>query len=437
MTSADPLSAWIRAHSFPLASTDDMAGDRSDLAPLLDIIGDARVVALGESMHRTHEFPALRGRILRFLVEHAGFTALVLESGFAEGVSVERWVRHGAGRLRSVLDDGITYHFGKCQEALDQITWMREQQVLASRSVRFYGMDLPDSAASALPAVDAALDVVDRVVPDYAQAARARMSAVRGYLPEDRSGLARAASAIHSYLALDANTRNELTAGINSIVERIRSKQLDYRDQGASREEVEFALRAAEVALGADAFLAAMVEGPSRTWSPANIRDATMADTVEWILEREERILIFAANGHIRKTPYLAPPFVSEPLSTVGQHLADRLGRDYRVIGTTFGGGQAWLHRPGPDDPPGHSSPFVEELPASRPESLDAAFTSAARGSFLVDLREAPAELDAIAGTHNGPEIELADIRTSFDAMIHVDRISPWHTWIDERGHWS
>lgn len=433
----DALADWL-AHAappFPDTAPEDVPD--TVLEPLLDMIGTSRVVALGESMHRTHEFLAWRNRILRFLVEQAGFTAVVLESGFPEGMLVDRWVRSGEGRLRPVLDDGVTYHFGKCQETLDLVTWLREQRVTGRAPVGFYGMDIPDSAASPLPALRATVDVLGKVDPAYAEHVRSTLLAAHDFLPADRTGLARAATGIQSYLALDIARRHAITASVAALAERVRAMAPEYASHGVDQRDIDVAVRAADVARGADAFLAAMLDGPTRTWAPANIRDATMADTVEWILRREERVLIFAANGHIRKTPYLAPPFVTQAMTTLGGHLHARLGDDYRVIGTTFGGGEAWLHRPAADDPPGHSTPFTEELPAPRTGTLDAVCREAGLGSLLIDLRTAPGAVDSLIGTHNGPEVELADLRASYDAMLHVDRITPWHTWIDEHGRWD
>jgi len=435
-TSDGSASEWLRAAAlgFDGGEPDDVPD--AQLEPLLAFIGDARVVALGESMHRSHEFLAWRSRLLRFLVERAGFSALVLESGFVEGLSVDHWIRTGEGSLRGVLNEGVTYHFGKCQETLDLVVWMRER-ALAGQPVRFYGMDVPDSAASALPAVREVARFLDQADPPYAEHLRSALLPAFDHLPADRSGLARAATAIQSYLALPDHRRHAMTAAINGMTERLRARATDYAAAGAGAEHVAVAIRAAELARSTDAFLAAMAEGPTRTWAPANIRDAAMADTVEWILEREERVVLFAANGHVRRTPYLAPPFVSEPLATVGTHLSSRLRQDLRVIGTTSGGGEAWLHRPSPVDPPGHSTPFVEQLPAPRPDTLDGVLAHGRSGSFFVDLTEAPEPITTVVGTHNGPEVELADIGAAYDGILHVDRISPWHTWIDAHGHWN
>jgi erythromycin esterase-like protein len=45
-----------------------------DLAPLLDAIGDARLVLLGEATHGTHEFYQTRAELTRALIETHGST---------------------------------------------------------------------------------------------------------------------------------------------------------------------------------------------------------------------------------------------------------------------------------------------------------------------------------------------------------------------------
>ena len=47
-----------------------------------------------------------------------------------------------------------------------------------------------------------------------------------------------------------------------------------------------------------------------------------MAENVEWILGREERVVIGAANGHLQRWPYRVPPIINEEQTMLGQHLA-------------------------------------------------------------------------------------------------------------------
>ncbi|GHI40583.1 hypothetical protein [Streptomyces violascens] len=43
------------------------------------MVGDAKVVGVGEATHGSHEFSALKDRLLRYLVEQKGCTAFALE----------------------------------------------------------------------------------------------------------------------------------------------------------------------------------------------------------------------------------------------------------------------------------------------------------------------------------------------------------------------
>lgn len=414
------IDRWLRATAHPLRTDNDF----SDLAPLRDIVGDARVVAIGESTHRVHEFYEVRHRLTRFLVTELGFTAFVMESGFPEGLRVNDWVLGGPGDLTDLLHHGITYHMGKCAELREHLEWLR------ANKVRFYGMDVPDSSASARPAVDACLTFLDDADPAYAKAIRGSLRF--DYLPADRTGLAWAAPALHAYLALDASTRNELTARINGLAERLQAQRVVYAAR-TSPERAELACRCAATARHTDAFLQAMADAAGRTYDGANIRDAAMAENVEWLLNREERIVIVAANGHVQRWPFSIPGLTAG-MTTLGEHLAASLGERFRVIATTFGGGTLFLHRAVPDGPPGHTEVFTQNVTTLAPTSLDALLAQAGLPHYLLDLRSVPttgpiaerfATVDSImTGLQPTPVNPL----TAFDAVVHIERVTPWHT---------
>jgi erythromycin esterase len=383
------------------------------------------VVAIGESTHRIHEFYEIRHRLTRFLVKELGFTAFVMESGFPEGLRVDDWVRGGPGDLDHLLRNGITYHMGKCAEMRAHLEWLRDNDV------RFYGMDVPDSAASARPAVAACLSFLDDVDPDYAEVVRAKLVPLFDYLPDDRTGLAWSAPALHAYLALDANHRNELTARIGELAERLQAQRIVHIGRTSS-DRVAVADRCAATARHTDAFLQAMAAAAERTYAGANIRDAAMAENVEWILGREERIVVAAANGHVQRWPFSVPLLTSD-LTTLGQHLAASLDDELVVIATAFGGGTLFLHRAIPDGPPGHTETFTQELTAPDPNSLDALLASAGLSHYLLDLRDVP-ETGPVADAFAAPTTIMTGLQptpvnalTAFDAVVYVDRVTPWH----------
>ena len=101
----DPFVRWASAHALPVARL-EMAGDLPDLVPLKSSIGSARVIAIGEPTHGAHELLAFRNRLIRFLVEQTGVTAVTLESGFTESWAVDSFVRGGPGNADGSMDRG-------------------------------------------------------------------------------------------------------------------------------------------------------------------------------------------------------------------------------------------------------------------------------------------------------------------------------------------
>ena len=64
---------------------------------LEEIIGDARIVLIGESSHGTHEFYEARVEITKWLIEEKGFFAVAAEADRPDAYRVNRYVR-GLGR---------------------------------------------------------------------------------------------------------------------------------------------------------------------------------------------------------------------------------------------------------------------------------------------------------------------------------------------------
>ena len=63
---------------------------------LLELIGDARFVLLGEATHGTHEFYSERAAITRRLIAEKGFSILAIEADWPDSSRVHRYIR-GAG----------------------------------------------------------------------------------------------------------------------------------------------------------------------------------------------------------------------------------------------------------------------------------------------------------------------------------------------------
>lgn len=307
---------------------------------ITELPGDVRVVALGESAHNITEFYELKDQILRYLVEEHGFTAFVMESGFPEGLGVDAWLRGGPGDVADVARDGITYRFGECAPMRRQLEWMR------AAGVGFYGMDLPGSSTSPGPAVQA---IAERT-PGWDLREPAR-----------RSDLGGRTEAAVRFAALPSAERDALLTDLRALTLRAEGS----RDGVVAR---------------AAASLAAFLDElePVGDGEPYP-RDVFMAETVRWVLEREERVVVSAHNGHVQRTPLDRRPMM-------GTLLDAALGPAMAVVGMTYGTGPVIR--------------FVER--SARPFDCD----------VLLETREP-----------SGPA-DPADPGEGFDALVHLDRAS-------------
>jgi erythromycin esterase-like protein len=70
-----------------------LSGAREDYDPLLEMIGDARFVLLGEASHGTSEFYRERAQITKRLIAEKGFRAVAVEVGWPDAYRDNRYVR--------------------------------------------------------------------------------------------------------------------------------------------------------------------------------------------------------------------------------------------------------------------------------------------------------------------------------------------------------
>jgi erythromycin esterase-like protein len=64
-----------------------------DYDPLIELIGDAHFVLIGEASHGTHEFYQERASITKRLITEKGFTAVAVEADWPDAYRVNRYVR--------------------------------------------------------------------------------------------------------------------------------------------------------------------------------------------------------------------------------------------------------------------------------------------------------------------------------------------------------
>src|SRR4029453_4862176 len=162
----------IQSRAMPLT------GARTDHDPLLELIGDARFVLLGEASHGTHEFYRTRAEITRRLIAEKGFAAVAVEADWPDAYRINRFVRGASddGEAVDALGDFERFPAWMWRNAdgLDFVGWLREYNAHASNADKagFYGPDRQPPHGS----IDAVLRYLDKVAPEAARRARYRYS---------------------------------------------------------------------------------------------------------------------------------------------------------------------------------------------------------------------------------------------------------------------
>src|SRR5215467_5452446 len=93
---------WIRTSAIALNTVEPGQGF-ADLNRLGGLIGNARIVSLGEATHGTREFFQLKHRLLEYLVAELGFTVFGIEANYPECLRVNEYVLDGAGDPAAAL----------------------------------------------------------------------------------------------------------------------------------------------------------------------------------------------------------------------------------------------------------------------------------------------------------------------------------------------
>ena len=163
-----PFVAWAKGQARPLSipRTDE---NYDDLCFLEEVIGDARIVAMGENAHYWHEWNRFRARLFKYLVEAHGFNTFVLESGLVEGRNIHEYVA-GADVDWNTVVKSVTNAWGVWAEVQDLIRWMRDYNANPDRDreLRFYGMDGTGNWFHAQHAFNAVVEFARKVDADVA-----------------------------------------------------------------------------------------------------------------------------------------------------------------------------------------------------------------------------------------------------------------------------
>jgi erythromycin esterase-like protein len=404
-----------------------VTGESGDYDALLDAIGDATVVCIGEASHGTHEFYRERAKITKRLIDEKGFTAVAVEADWPDAYRVNQYVRGksddaSAGEALEGFKSRFPTWMWRNADVIDFVGWLRSfNEVIVDEKQRagFYGIDL----YSLFTSIEAVIRHLEQVDPEAAKRARERYSCFDHFGEEAQSyGYAAAFGAAES-------CRDEVV------------KQLtELRRIGADSEDLFSAEQNARLIKNAEEYYRSMFGGRVSSW---NLRDRHMAETLDALVERlNARVVVWAHNSHLGDARFTEMSEQGE--LNVGQLVLERYGAKSFLIG--FSSYTGTVTAADDWDGPALRKRVRPGLRGSYEELLH----QVANASYYLLLRDdgpaaeelAEPRLQRAIGVIYRPDTERhshyfhARLPRQFDAMIHIDetravepleRVPTWH----------
>ena len=403
-----------------------LTGGERELDGLIDAIGDARFILIGEATHGTHEFYASRAAISRRLIEEKGFTGVVAEADWPDAYRVNRYVR---GFEDDDSADAALSGFKRFPQwmwrntdVLEFVGWLRgHNDSLPPRvgKAGFYGMDL----YSMYQSIGEVLKYLGEVDPEAARRARYRYSCF-DHAREDPQA--------YGYAAGFELSPSCEQAVLQQLME-IQSKASQYvrRDDRRSADEYFYAEQNARLVRNAEQYYRTMFSGRVSSW---NLRDRHMVETLDALaayMDRDagrSKFVVWAHNSHLGDAR--ATEMGAHGEWNVGQLVRERWGNDCFNIGFTTHEGTvtAASEWDGPAE--------RKRVRPSMPGSYERFFHDTNVPSFLLNLRDLAGSLSQVPrraleraiGVIYLPQTERvshyfdAELERQFDAVIHFDQ---------------
>jgi len=401
-----------------------LSGGSADYDSLLNLVGNARFVLLGEASHGTHEFYFERAQITKQLIIEKGFTVIAIEADWPDANRAHRYVRGASND--SNADEALSGFrrfptwMWRNTVVVEFVEWLRQfnKDVDPKKApAGFYGLDLYSLHAS----IDAVLSYLQKVDPEAARRARRRYSCFEHFSQEPQEyGYAATAGIIES-------CEDEV---VDQLVE-IQRKATEFlsRDGQRATDELFFAEQNARLVKNAEQYYRSMFRGRASSW---NLRDRHMVETIEALVahlngSRQPKAIVWAHNSHLGDAR--ATEMSERGELNVGQLIRERFGNEAVLVGFTTHHGSVTA-----------ASDWGEIAERKRvrpalPGSYEELFHEVGVPGFLIDLREGGRKIDILRearleraiGVIYRPETERlshyfhARLPEQFDAIIHID----------------
>ena len=310
------LEEAVRMYAQPFDSA-------ADLSPIIDAIGDAKIVMLGEASHGTSEFYTVRAELSKRLIQEKGFSLIAVEGDWPSAQQVNRFIK-GYGNTGKTAHEVLqaftrwpTWMWAN-EEIADFIEWLREHNGQNDVKTGFYGIDI----YSLWESMDEVVHYLTHTNPAGADLELAK-KAFSCFEPFNREP--------EGYAISSANFSTVCVDEVSKLLASIRANEQHYRDEQESGLNLEIN---ALVTKNAEDYYRAMVKSGEISW---NIRDEHMVEAINEVRDyhgKDAKIIIWEHNTHIGDAR--ATDMRNDGMLNVGQVLREQ-NRPEDVFAVGFG----------------------------------------------------------------------------------------------------
>lgn len=393
----------------------------NDLDSLLERIGDAKYVFLGESSHGTHEFYTWRSAITKRLIKEKGFNFIAVEGDWPDCYELNRYIKGYSNQ--DMKSHELLHNFERWPtwmwanwEIAALMDWLKEHnsKLPNEKKVGFYGLDV-------YSLWDSMENIVTYLEKNDPEAAVLAKKALKCFDPYQRDE--------YRYARAQAFLGKSCREPLVKLLAEVRKKAHQYND------DIEASLNAeqnAVIALNAEKYYSNMMSLDDNTW---NIRDQHMMETLNRLLNFYgvgSKSIVWAHNTHIGDARYT--DMKDAGMFNIGQLAREEKGRKDVVLvgfGTYTGkviAGKRWgapmevMHVP-----PAIKGSIECQLHHESPMNRIIVFDKKGYGGYKDVV------LHRAIGVVYNPEREKrgnyvpTKLNERYDAFIYLDRTSALH----------
>lgn len=430
---------WVKANAIPITTLTAESG-LDDLEPVKALVGDAKILALGEATHGTSEFFKLKHRMLEYLVKKQGFTVFAIEGSWASAFEINRYVMGGKGNARNLLNQYARVMWPwRVTEVLDLIEWMRMYNAREDTAVKvqFTGFDMQEP----VPAVDWLSDYLERTGSDQL----ARVSDLLGCIRFSLTNILAASR----YTSAGVQGAQTCENNIMTVKKILTNRRTTLEPKFGSLEFSQ-ALQMQRVLEQASAYYTArFITGD--LFGAVVMRDEFMTQNVAWLSKNSGlgvKLVLWAHNGHVTFNPNMSLGW-----KPMGARLKDRFGSSYKVFGFSFYTGDFYAQLLDSSDPTRTlaaavlglaANPSINRVPMPVSDSYETVFHATGIPMFILGTQprdDTSSGAKWLQGPHrlylvpqNLPPFKTpppdwisydSRIGQDFDAVIYADQTHP------------